>query len=270
MPRLLLPAPSPRPCLNDTVRRPPLSKYRFFLPRTRRRPSPRLGVRMVEMTKVGSAGEPAEVGVSMESDPIVGGEAPSRPGWEASRWTPVEAALNRMSKWLVAGSLAFAAIWKRDAEIMWFLLGAVGNSLLSMVLKKMLNHERPAPALRSGPGMPSSHAQSIFYAATILALSLYYWLGTNYLTMILGPATLSVAAYLSWLRVSRRLHTLNQVMAGAVVGSVVGALWFVLWHSLVQEAFASSLLVRIAVVLGSSAFCVGFVIYMIRHWLKDE
>jgi dolichyldiphosphatase len=77
----------------------------------------------------------------------------------------------RQSKWLVAGSLAFAAIWKRDAEIMWFLLGAVGNSLLSMVLKKMLNHERPAPALRSGPGMPSSHAQSIFYAATILALS---------------------------------------------------------------------------------------------------
>jgi hypothetical protein len=51
---------------------------------------------MAEMTKVGSAGEPAEVGVSMESDPIVGGEAPSRPGWEASRWAPVEAALNRM------------------------------------------------------------------------------------------------------------------------------------------------------------------------------
>lgn len=162
------------------------------------------------------------------------------------------------------------AIWKRDAEIMWVLLGAVGNSLLSLVLKKMLNHERPAPALRSDPGMPSSHAQSIFYAATVLALSLYYWLGTNYLTMILGPATLSLAAYLSWLRVSRGLHTLNQVMVGAVVGSAVGALWFVLWHWLVQEAFASSLLVRVAVILGSSAFCVSFVVYMIRHWLKDE
>ena len=71
----------------------------------------------------------------------------------------------------MSGSFAFAAIWKHDAEIMWFLLGAVGNSLLSMVLKKMLNHERPAAALRSDPGMPSSHAQSIFYAATILALS---------------------------------------------------------------------------------------------------
>lgn len=74
----------------------------------------------------------------------------------------------------------------------------------------------------------------------------------------------------SWLRVSQRLHTLNQVMVGAAVGSTFGALWFMLWHSLVQEAFASSMLVRIAVILGSAIFCVGFVIYMIRHWLKDE
>lgn len=71
----------------------------------------------------------------------------------------------------MAGSFAFAVIWKHDAEIMWVLLGAVANSLLSVVLKRTLNHERPAPAMRSDPGMPSSHAQSIFYAATILALS---------------------------------------------------------------------------------------------------
>jgi dolichyldiphosphatase len=92
-------APPPRPCLADSVSRSPLpNKYRFFLPQTRRRPSPRLGdgVRMAEMTRVWSCGEPLEVGVSMESDPIVGGEAPSRSRWEASRWAPVEAALNRM------------------------------------------------------------------------------------------------------------------------------------------------------------------------------
>jgi membrane-associated phospholipid phosphatase len=35
----------------------------------------------------------------------------------------------------------------------------------------MFNHERPALALRSDPGMPSSHAQSIFYAAVFLVLS---------------------------------------------------------------------------------------------------
>ncbi|CAL5019074.1 unnamed protein product [Urochloa decumbens] len=270
MPCLLLPAPSPFPCLIASLRRPPRCKDRFLLPRTRRRPRLRLGVRMAEMARVGSGGESSpEVGVSVESDPMLGGEESPGLRREASRWATVEAALNRMSKWLVSGCFAFAAVWKHDAEIIWILLGAVANSLLSVVLKKVLNHERPS-ALRSDPGMPSSHAQSIFYGATILVLSLYYWIGTNYLTVILGPATLSVAVYLSWLRVSQRLHTLNQVMVGAAVGSAFGSLWFLLWHSLVQEAFASSLLVRVAVILGSSVFCVGFVSYMIRHWLKDD
>ncbi|XP_062220042.1 lipid phosphate phosphatase epsilon 2, chloroplastic-like [Phragmites australis] len=269
MPCLLLPAPRPCSCLIASVSRPPHCKDRFLPPRTGRRPRLRLGVRMAKMARDESGASP-EVGVSGEVDAILGGEESPGARREASRWAPVEAALNRMSKWLVAGSFAFAALWKHDAEIMWALIGAVVNSLLSQILKKMLNHERPASALRSDPGMPSSHAQSIFYAATILVLSLFYWLGTNYLTMILGPATLSMATYLSWLRVSQRLHTLNQVVVGAAVGSALGALWLLLWHSLVQEAFASSLLVKIAVILGSAVFCVGFVIYMIRHWLEDE
>ncbi|GJM86563.1 hypothetical protein PR202_ga02432 [Eleusine coracana subsp. coracana] len=54
---------------------------------------------------------------------------------------------------------------------MWLFLGAIANRLLSKILKKTLNYERPTQALRSDPGMPSSHAQSIFYAATILVLS---------------------------------------------------------------------------------------------------
>ncbi|CAO2047819.1 unnamed protein product, partial [Urochloa humidicola] len=271
MPCLLLPAPSPFPFLIASLRRPPRCKDdRFLLPRTRRQTKRRLGVRMAEMTRVGSGRESSpEVGVSVESDPMLGGEESPGPTREASRWAPVESALNRMSKWLVAGCFAFAALWKHDAEIIWILLGSVANSLLSVVLKKVLNHERPS-ALRSDPGMPSSHAQSIFYAATILVLSLYYWIGTSYLTVILWLTTLSVATYLSWLRVSQHFHTLNQVVVGAAVGSTFGSLWFVLWHSLVQEAFASSLLVRIAVILGSSVFCAGFVVYMIRHWLKND
>ncbi|KAJ1280628.1 hypothetical protein BS78_04G247000 [Paspalum vaginatum] len=260
MPALLLRARLPRRCLIASMSRPPHHfKDRFFLPRTRRRPRLQLGARMAEMTSVGSGGEeqPA-VGVSMESDPILEVKALSGPRREASRRAPVEAALNRK---------LFGSKMLKSCGFCWVPLPTL---CFSVVLKRMLNHERPAPALRSDPGMPSSHAQSIFYASTILALSLYYWLGINYPTMLLGPATLSMATNLSSLRVSQRLHTLNQVMVGAVVGSAFGALWFMLWHSFVQEAFASSLLVRIAVILGASVFFVGFVIYIIRHWLKDE
>ena len=74
----------------------------------------------------------------------------------------------------------------------------------------------------------------------------------------------------SWLRVAQRLHTLNQILVGATVGSAFGALWFALWHLLVREAFDSSLWVQVPVVLGSVVFCAAFVVYMIRHWLKDE
>ncbi|GJN21971.1 hypothetical protein PR202_gb09495 [Eleusine coracana subsp. coracana] len=115
---------------------------------------------------------------------------------EAARWSAVEAELNRTSKWLVAGCFFFAALWKHDVEIMWLFLGAIANRILSKVLKKMLNYERPTQALRSDPGMPSSHAQSIFYAATILVLSLFHWVKTNYLSMMLVPTILLAANYL--------------------------------------------------------------------------
>ncbi|XP_024317330.1 uncharacterized protein LOC100838102 isoform X3 [Brachypodium distachyon] len=170
---MLLSPSAPWPRIKPVrLNRPPQCKDRLSLHRGRRpRAQRRLGVCMAEMARIGS-GSSREAGVSDgESDPILRAELPG-PGREAvSWWTPVEAALNRMSKWLVAGSFAFAALWKHDAEIMWALMGAVVNTVLSSILKQMFNHERPAPALRSDPGMPSSHAQSIFYAATFLVLS---------------------------------------------------------------------------------------------------
>nr|CAB3503255.1 unnamed protein product [Digitaria exilis] len=98
MPCLLLPAPPPRSCLIASVRRSPHRKDRFLRPRTRRRPRLWRCVSMTEMARVGSGGESAEVGVPVESDPMLRGEESPGPRREASRWAPVEATLNRMVK----------------------------------------------------------------------------------------------------------------------------------------------------------------------------
>uniref|UniRef100_A0A7N0ZZR4 Phosphatidic acid phosphatase type 2/haloperoxidase domain-containing protein n=1 Tax=Kalanchoe fedtschenkoi TaxID=63787 RepID=A0A7N0ZZR4_KALFE len=81
-----------------------------------------------------------------------------------------EATLNRLSKWIVAAAFCAIFIWKHDAEAMWLLTGSVLNTILSIVLKQVLNQDRPVSTLKSDPGMPSSHAQSIFFVAAYLIL----------------------------------------------------------------------------------------------------
>lgn len=64
-----------------------------------------------------------------------------------------------------------AIVWKHDAEILWTAMGAILNTWSSIGLKLILNQERPTPSLRSSPGMPSSHAQSLFYGVVFLLIS---------------------------------------------------------------------------------------------------
>ncbi|KAH0771069.1 hypothetical protein KY290_015050 [Solanum tuberosum] len=75
----------------------------------------------------------------------------------------VEAILNSLSKWLMAAVFGIILLWRHDMEVLWATSGGVVNTCLSTALKGILNHERPVSTLRSDPGMPSSHAQSIFY-----------------------------------------------------------------------------------------------------------
>ena len=62
-------------------------------------------------------------------------------------------------------------LWRRDAAALWAAMGSVVNAGLSRILKQMLNQERPVSNLRSDPGMPSSHAQSISFATIFMILS---------------------------------------------------------------------------------------------------
>ncbi|KAH9663074.1 Lipid phosphate phosphatase epsilon 2 [Citrus sinensis] len=83
----------------------------------------------------------------------------------------LESTINRLSKWLVSGLFSVIIIWRHDSEALWATMGSVINSALAMVLKRILNQERPVPTLKSDPGMPSSHAQSIFFIGGFIILS---------------------------------------------------------------------------------------------------
>jgi len=61
-------------------------------------------------------------------------------------------------------------IWRHDAEALWFAAGSILNAMFSISLKHILHQKRPS-TLKSDPGMPSSHAQSIFFTVIFIILS---------------------------------------------------------------------------------------------------
>ena len=139
-----------------------------------------------------------------------------------------EMSLNKIVLWIgsttsifVAGTFFVLLAFKRDALMVSFFIGAISNGILSKILKKLLNQERPADiskAVREKPsdqGMPSSHAMSLGFIGTFTALTLPQ-------TQI--PIILYVATSLYY-RVHTQLHTREQVAVGLVVGMFNGAFW---------------------------------------------
>ncbi|GMI68903.1 hypothetical protein HRI_000559600 [Hibiscus trionum] len=181
-----------------------------------------------------------------------------------------ESNLNRLSKWLVSALFGGVILWRHDAEALWMAMGSIVNALLSVGLKRVLNQERPVAGLKSDPGMPSSHAQSIFFTVVFTIASILEWQGVNELSVSISVLALAFGSYFSWLRVSQKLHTINQIVVGAVVGSVFSVLWYMSWDAVVLEAFNSSLLVRVIVLLACAGFGLGFLLYVIQYWLKNE
>ncbi|PON99611.1 Phosphatidic acid phosphatase type 2/haloperoxidase [Trema orientale] len=204
---------------------------------------------------------------TIEQEALVDGSSKFRPGFMSDG---LESTLNKLSKWLVSGLFAAVILWRHDAEAVWAAMGSVINAMLSVALKRILNQERPASAMKSDPGMPSSHSQSIFFTFTFAILSILEWLGINEITIATSLFVLALGSYLSWLRVSQRLHTLSQVVVGAVIGSIFCIFWYLSWNAFVLQAFNSSLWVQIIVILGAAAFCLGFVFYVYQNWFRDE
>lgn len=178
--------------------------------------------------------------------------------------------LNRLSRWVVAATFGGVLLLRHDALALWAAMGSVLNVILSITLKQILKQERPVPDVSSGHGMPSSHAQSIFFATVLVILSVVKWRGFNGVTGFLSVLVVALGSYFSWLRVFLRYHTTSQVVVGSIVGSIFSVLWFWAWEAMVHKAYNSSLWVRALVVVGATCFCLGFISHVFQHWIKHE
>ncbi|XP_059293162.1 lipid phosphate phosphatase epsilon 1, chloroplastic-like [Lycium ferocissimum] len=182
----------------------------------------------------------------------------------------IQTILNSLSKWLMAAVFGIIFLWRHDMEVLWVTSGGALNDLLSTALKGILNHERPVPTLRSDPGMPSSHAQSIFYTMAFCIISMKEYFGLNGITAVSSALIFAMCSYFSWLRVSQGLHTLSQVAVGAVLGFCFSIFWFWLWDAIVMKAFIAHFWVQIVAVVGAAGFIVGYLLYVIRNSINDD
>ncbi|XP_028059614.1 lipid phosphate phosphatase epsilon 2, chloroplastic-like isoform X1 [Camellia sinensis] len=211
--------------------------------RNRSRPNTMTG----SISSSGYRGSSSDEGVRvLQQDSSIHGSSEFPPNFTVVR---LESTLNRLSKWIVTALFGAILLWRHDAEALWAAMGSVANVGLSTVLKQLLNQERPVSNLRSDPGMPSSHAQSIFFTFVFAVFSMVENLGINELTIALSVLTLAFGAYLSWLRVSQQLHTISQVAVGGVLGSIFSILWFWLWNAIVLKAFTSYFVNRSLILL---------------------
>ncbi|CAA3000821.1 Hypothetical predicted protein [Olea europaea subsp. europaea] len=106
----------------------------------------------------------------------------------------IEATLNNLSKWLVA-VLFMTLIWRHDPGTLWAVIGVSLNGILAIALKMILNQARPISTLKADPGMPSSHAQFMFYAVAFINLSILEFYGINALSTTLCGLVFIVGSY---------------------------------------------------------------------------
>lgn len=90
--------------------------------------------------------------------------------------------IGKSAKPFVSGIASLVILCNASVIPVYYVLFGVLNSTLSKVLKYAIREPRPSGAAKGGYGMPSSHAQSVSYFATILSLNLYSWISIAHIS----------------------------------------------------------------------------------------
>lgn len=187
--------------------------------------------------------------------PVPEGEAEHRKGSKFDR------AVNKATKFVVSGAAAAVLLYRRDEHVAWCLLGAVCAAFVNKGVKRLINAPRPAGARKADPGMPSSHAQSLAYLSSYLAIFALSH------APLAAAGVLALGAYLAWLRVATGLHTAPQVVVGFGVGVANASLFGSLGEAFGGVSFVQSHPLALACLWSSTALAVvAFAVAVARKW----
>ncbi|KAJ1773526.1 hypothetical protein IW140_002024 [Coemansia sp. RSA 1813] len=131
---------------------------------------------------------------------------------------------------------------RREVAGILLIAGQLANEGFNLVLKEIVQQERPHMHLGDGYGMPSSHSQFMTFFVTFTVVYLETHITTNAIhkrAVQAGAIALGLLVMVS--RVYLGYHTTLQVIAGGIVGICSGCVW--LW--LVERAIYASKFVDI-------------------------
>lgn len=78
----------------------------------------------------------------------------------------------------------------------YYIFAGIFNSILSKLIKNIVKQPRPTSSPKSGYGMPSSHAQSIFFFVTVLLAMAYKY--CSLAAVVVAAIALYSYAYSAW------------------------------------------------------------------------
>lgn len=145
--------------------------------------------------------------------------------------------------------VAYVSVLMARREFITFaaLCGQLGNTALNVVLKHYINEPRPATTTLSGPGMPSNHAQFIFFTASFWALHILNkrvvtianlpFLSSNSIRRLLVLLLLLFSSGVGFSRVYLGYHFPEQVYIGAAIGATTGSLWYFFVGNIAKPLF---------------------------------
>ena len=133
-------------------------------------------------------------------------------------------------------ALAVFWVYRIPTYATLFLVGFVINEIINYFLKRTIQAPRPnedkrlfqlekasgRPILTERYGMPSHHAQIMWYITVFLGLTLK---SSKYNLFACLTGCL-VSLYVCFMRVKERKHTFLQVLAGSIVGGILAAMMY--------------------------------------------